>query len=151
MAGELCYSKMVMIVIIEGDKGRTTGGLVQGGRWVRRLVCKIFQDKVSEVGKLWSTATNVCIWDWTSLPTGHLWTQNGSDLQPNFTLSVHKGIRHKPILGPISIQIWIGHISEYIRVLWETLLQLFKLHWLALDFFQYLTESCSPVYHRWNN
>ena len=69
----------------------------------------------SKVGKLWSTATNVHRWDRTSLPTGHLQTQNGSDLQPNFRHSICKGIRHKPILGSIPVRIWIGH-SRYIRV-----------------------------------
>lgn len=43
--------------------------------------------------------------------------KDGSDLRPNFTLSVRKGIGHKPILGPISVRIWMGHVTEYTRVL----------------------------------
>ena len=80
------------------------------------LLRKKIRDKV---GKIWSTATNVRTWDRTSPPTGHLWTQNGSDLRPNFTLSVRKGIGHQPILGPNSVRIRIGHISAYNRVLYE--------------------------------
>ena len=78
---------------------------------------KKIRDKVFKVGKIWSTPTNVRTWDRTSPPTGHLWTQNGSDLRPNLTLSVRKGIGHQAILGPISVRIWIGHISAYNRVL----------------------------------
>ena len=67
--------------------------------------------------KLTKPPQNVCKWDRTSLPTDHLWTQNGSDLQPNFRLSIHTRIGHRPILGPISVHIQIGHTSEYSRVL----------------------------------
>ena len=93
VAGELCYFKGVIIVIVETKpKGRIHWRFGSGRAMVLRWLSKKFR----EVGK--STATNVRKWARTSLPTIHLRTQNGSDLRPNFTLSIHKGIGHKPIL-----------------------------------------------------
>jgi len=70
-----------------------------------------------------STATNVRKWDRTSVPTGHLRTQNGLNLQPKFGLSVRIRIEGETILGPISVRIRIGHPRAYTRVLpWRPML-----------------------------
>jgi hypothetical protein len=63
-------------------------------------------------------ATNVRKWDRTSVPTGHLRTQNGSNLQPKFGLSVRIRIEDEAILSPISVRTRIGHSTAYTRVLW---------------------------------
>ena len=67
-----------------------------------------------------ATATNVRKWDRTSVPTGHLQTQNGSNLWPKFGLSVRIRIEGETILGPISVRIRIGHFIAYTRVLSES-------------------------------
>jgi len=64
-----------------------------------------------------STATNVRKWDRTSVPTGHIWMQNGLNLQPKFRLSVRIRIKGETILGPISVCIRTGHPRAYTRVL----------------------------------
>ena len=61
--------------------------------------------------------TNVQKWDQTSVLTGHLQTQNRSNLQPKFRLSVCIRIKGETILGPISIHIRIRHPRAYTRVL----------------------------------
>jgi hypothetical protein len=72
---------------------------------------------VGEFFEFKSTATNVRKWDRTSVPTGHLRTQNGSNLRPKFGLSIRIRIEDETILSPISVRIRIGHSTAYTRVL----------------------------------
>ena len=72
---------------------------------------EIFVRKIFRFGL--TSATDVRKWDRTSLPTGHLRTQNGSNLQPKFGLSVRIRIKGETILGPISVRIRIGHSNFY--------------------------------------
>ena len=89
-------------------------------RWERCVVERLRAGKdVGGVKKFdfKATATNVWKWDRTSVPTGHLQTQNGSNLRPKFGLSVRIRIEGETILGPISVCIRIGHFIAYTRVL----------------------------------
>lgn len=49
--------------------------------------------------------------DETLAPTAHFRTHFGSDLRPNFSLSVHIRIQHRRDFGTISVSIRIGHTS----------------------------------------
>jgi hypothetical protein len=106
---------------------------------------KIF---VGEIFEFKSTATNVRKWDRTSVPTGHLRTQNGSNLRPKFGLSVSIRIKHETILSPISVRIRIGHSTAYTRVLSESVRYLCQSRDsspLSTFAFSWLSDQCLPL------
>ena len=88
---------------------------------------KKIRGKASEVGKLWSSSgqipQNVRTWIGVIGPHYRRPLMDPKGIGPPANSKFHafrpqcgKWIRHKPILGPISVRIRMGHFTEYTRV-----------------------------------